>query len=119
MSATSLPHERAEVVDGIRIVPIDPPTIRFDRLVRVGWQLCRAAARERADVYRRTITPEVNTFVARLLPTTTTLRVKVTRLRPRRWYLRRHFLRSATLTTYVPALRVTRVVPTTRLPFRS
>ena len=44
-------HERAEVVDGIRIVPIDPPTSRFDRLVRVGWKLCRAAARERADVY--------------------------------------------------------------------
>ena len=44
-------HERAEVVDGIRIVPIDPPTSRFDRLVRVGSQLCRAAARERADVY--------------------------------------------------------------------
>jgi hypothetical protein len=29
-------HERAEVVDGIRIVPIDPPRHRFDRMVRVG-----------------------------------------------------------------------------------
>ena len=44
-------HERAEVVDGIRIVPIDPPRHRFDRMVRVGWQLYRTAARERADVY--------------------------------------------------------------------
>jgi len=44
-------HERAEVVDGIRIVPIDPPRSRLDRMVRVGWQLYRAAARERADVY--------------------------------------------------------------------
>jgi glycosyltransferase involved in cell wall biosynthesis len=44
-------HERAEVVDGIRIVPIDPPRHRFDRVVRVGWQVYRAAARERADVY--------------------------------------------------------------------
>jgi glycosyltransferase involved in cell wall biosynthesis len=44
-------HERAEVVDGIRIVPIDPPRSRLDRMVRVGWQLFRAAARERADVY--------------------------------------------------------------------
>jgi len=44
-------HERADIVDGIRIVPLDPPKHRFDRMVRVGWQLCRAAARERADVY--------------------------------------------------------------------
>jgi glycosyltransferase involved in cell wall biosynthesis len=44
-------HERAEVVDGIRIVPIDPPRHRSDRVVRVGWQVYRAAARERADVY--------------------------------------------------------------------
>ena len=32
-------------------MPIDPPRNRFDRVVRVGWQAYRAAARERANVY--------------------------------------------------------------------
>lgn len=44
-------HERAEVLDGVRIVPIDSPRGRLDRMTRVDWRLLRAAARERADVY--------------------------------------------------------------------
>jgi glycosyltransferase involved in cell wall biosynthesis len=44
-------HDRAEVVDGLRIVAIDGPKGRLDRMLRVGWRLYRAASRERADVY--------------------------------------------------------------------
>lgn len=44
-------HDRAEVVDGVRIVPIDRPRSRLDRMTRVAWRLYRAAVRERADLY--------------------------------------------------------------------
>jgi glycosyltransferase involved in cell wall biosynthesis len=44
-------HDRAEVVDGVRIVPIDRPRGRLDRMVRVGGRVYRAAAGARADVY--------------------------------------------------------------------
>jgi glycosyltransferase involved in cell wall biosynthesis len=44
-------HDRSEVVDGVRIVPIDRPRGRLDRMTQVGWKLYRAAVRERADVY--------------------------------------------------------------------
>jgi glycosyltransferase involved in cell wall biosynthesis len=44
-------HDRAEVVDGVRIVPVDRPRGRLDRMTQVGWRLYRAAVRERADVY--------------------------------------------------------------------
>jgi glycosyltransferase involved in cell wall biosynthesis len=44
-------HDRDEVIDGVRIVAIDHPRDRLDRIVRVGWRLYRAAVRERADVY--------------------------------------------------------------------
>lgn len=44
-------HERAEVLDGVRIVPIARPRGRLDRMTRVAWRLYRAAVRERADVY--------------------------------------------------------------------
>jgi glycosyltransferase involved in cell wall biosynthesis len=44
-------HDRAEVIDGVRIVPITPPDGRRDRMARVGRELYRAAVRERADVY--------------------------------------------------------------------
>jgi glycosyltransferase involved in cell wall biosynthesis len=45
-------HDRAEVIDGVRIVPIDRPHGRLDRMARVGRKLYRAALRERADVYQ-------------------------------------------------------------------
>jgi glycosyltransferase involved in cell wall biosynthesis len=45
-------HDRAEVIDGVRIVPIDRPRGRLDRMSRVAWKLYRAAVRERADVYQ-------------------------------------------------------------------
>jgi glycosyltransferase involved in cell wall biosynthesis len=44
-------HERAETIDGVRIVPIDRGTGRLDRMVRVGWRVYAAARREHADVY--------------------------------------------------------------------
>jgi glycosyltransferase involved in cell wall biosynthesis len=43
-------HDRAETVDGVRIVPVDRPRGRRDRMTRVAWQVHRAAARERPDV---------------------------------------------------------------------
>jgi glycosyltransferase involved in cell wall biosynthesis len=44
-------HDRAEVVDGVRIIPVDRPGGRVDRMTRVGFMLYRAAVRERADLY--------------------------------------------------------------------
>jgi glycosyltransferase involved in cell wall biosynthesis len=44
-------HERAEVSDGGKIVPVARAEGRLDRMLRVGWRVYRAARRERADVY--------------------------------------------------------------------
>jgi glycosyltransferase involved in cell wall biosynthesis len=44
-------HDRAEVIAGVRIVPIDRPRGRLDRMTRVAWEIYRAATRERADLY--------------------------------------------------------------------
>jgi glycosyltransferase involved in cell wall biosynthesis len=44
-------HDRDAVLDGVRIVAIDRPQGRLDRMTRVAWRLYRAAVRERADVY--------------------------------------------------------------------
>jgi glycosyltransferase involved in cell wall biosynthesis len=45
-------HDRPEVIEGVRIVPLDPPRGRLDRMVRVAWSAFRAADAERADVYQ-------------------------------------------------------------------
>jgi glycosyltransferase involved in cell wall biosynthesis len=44
-------HERAEIIDGVRIIPVARGQGRLDRMARVGWRVYRAARRERADVY--------------------------------------------------------------------
>jgi glycosyltransferase involved in cell wall biosynthesis len=44
-------HDRSEVIDAVRIIPLDRPSGRLDRALRVGWRLYRTAARERADLY--------------------------------------------------------------------
>jgi glycosyltransferase involved in cell wall biosynthesis len=44
-------HERVEVIDGVRIVPVDRPRGRLDRMTRVAWRVYRAALREQADLY--------------------------------------------------------------------
>ena len=44
-------HDRAETIDGVRIVPIDRPSGRLDRMTRVSFRVYRAAVREHADLY--------------------------------------------------------------------
>lgn len=44
-------HDRAEVVDGVRIVPLAEPKSRLQRMTRVLWRLFRLAVKENADVY--------------------------------------------------------------------
>jgi len=44
-------HDHDEVVDGIRIVAVDRPQGRLDRMLRVAWRAYRAAVAERADLY--------------------------------------------------------------------
>jgi glycosyltransferase involved in cell wall biosynthesis len=44
-------HDRAETIDGVRIVPIARGKGRLDRMLRVGWRVYAASKRERADVY--------------------------------------------------------------------
>jgi glycosyltransferase involved in cell wall biosynthesis len=44
-------HHRAEVIDGVRIVPIARGKGRLDRMVRVAYRVYRAGVRERADLY--------------------------------------------------------------------
>jgi len=44
-------HDKAEVVDGVRIVPLPEPKHRLQRMTGVLWRLFRLAVRERADVY--------------------------------------------------------------------
>jgi glycosyltransferase involved in cell wall biosynthesis len=45
------PHDRPEVVNGIRIVPLPRPKRRVSRIFRTGWQLYRKALAEEAAVY--------------------------------------------------------------------
>jgi glycosyltransferase involved in cell wall biosynthesis len=44
-------HDRAETIDGVRIVPVERGKGRLERMLRVGWRVYAAARRERADVY--------------------------------------------------------------------
>lgn len=44
-------HDREEVVDGVRIIPLPKPRNRFQRIFGLTWQAFRRAIRERADVY--------------------------------------------------------------------
>jgi glycosyltransferase involved in cell wall biosynthesis len=43
-------HDRAETLDGVRIIPVDRPRSRLDRMTRVAWQVYRAAVRDGARV---------------------------------------------------------------------
>jgi glycosyltransferase involved in cell wall biosynthesis len=44
-------HDKAEVVDGVRVVPLPQPKNRLHRATGVLWRLYRLAVREDADVY--------------------------------------------------------------------
>lgn len=44
-------HNKEEVVDDVRIVPLPKPRNRFERMTRVVWKLFRLALKEKADVY--------------------------------------------------------------------
>jgi len=44
-------HDKEEVIDGVRIVPLPQPRNRLHRMTKVLWRLYRLAAREDADVY--------------------------------------------------------------------
>lgn len=44
-------HNKEEIVDGVRIVPLPEPRNRFERMTKVVWKLFRLALREKANVY--------------------------------------------------------------------
>jgi glycosyltransferase involved in cell wall biosynthesis len=44
-------HDKAETIDGVRLVPLPQPRNRFHRMTAVTWRLYRLAVREDADVY--------------------------------------------------------------------
>lgn len=44
------PHDRAEVIDGVRIVPVAKASGRLQRMLLTGLRVLRAARRERGDV---------------------------------------------------------------------
>jgi glycosyltransferase involved in cell wall biosynthesis len=44
-------HDKEEVVDGVRVVPLPPPKNRLHRMTKVLWRVYRLAVQEDADVY--------------------------------------------------------------------
>lgn len=44
-------HDKAEIRDGIRIIPLPKPTNRLERMTRLAWKLFRLALEQSADVY--------------------------------------------------------------------
>jgi len=44
-------HDKEEVVEGVRLVPLPEPKSRLHRMTKVLWRLYRLAVREDADVY--------------------------------------------------------------------
>ena len=44
-------HNKEEVVDGVRIVPLPESKNRFESMTKVVWKLFRSALKEKADIY--------------------------------------------------------------------
>jgi glycosyltransferase involved in cell wall biosynthesis len=44
-------HDRQEVVEGVRIIPLPKPANRFERMIKINWKLFLLALKEKADIY--------------------------------------------------------------------
>jgi len=44
-------HNKKEIVDGIKIIPLPRAKNRFDRMTRIVWTLFKLALKEKADIY--------------------------------------------------------------------
>jgi len=44
-------HNKTEIVNGVKIIPLPEPKNRFERITKVVWKLFRLALKEKADVY--------------------------------------------------------------------
>ena len=44
-------HDKNEVVDGVKIIPLPKPRNRFTRIFGITWQAFRLALKQRADIY--------------------------------------------------------------------
>lgn len=44
-------HDKEEIVDGVRIVPLPTPKNRLERMAKTVWKVLRLAWKEKADVY--------------------------------------------------------------------
>lgn len=44
-------HDREEVIDGVRIIPLPPSRNRLERTIRNLWKICLFSFREKADMY--------------------------------------------------------------------
>jgi glycosyltransferase involved in cell wall biosynthesis len=45
------PHDKVEIVDGIRIIPLSKPKNRIERMTKIGWMIFKLALKEQADIY--------------------------------------------------------------------
>lgn len=68
-----VPHDRDEIVDGVRIRAVPKPKGRMERMTRTAWQVYKAALEEHADLYHVQNEPE-------LLPWAQLLRLKGKRI---------------------------------------
>ena len=44
-------HDKEEIIDNIKIVPLPIPKNRLHRMIKTAWKLFKLALKEKADVY--------------------------------------------------------------------
>lgn len=44
-------HDRVEVIDGVKILPLEKPANRLSRMLKTTWQVWRKAVKQQADIY--------------------------------------------------------------------